>query len=69
MASEQQVKRYICYWFQLGKRIIMNNGALTLLPQRVIEGERYSQEFEKEADYIGMYILWRLERTDRQPVA
>ncbi|NER26752.1 MAG: hypothetical protein F6J89_03760 [Symploca sp. SIO1C4] len=46
MASEQQVKRYLCYWFQLGKRIVINNGTSTLLPQKVVEGDRYSYEFE-----------------------
>ena len=44
MASEQQVKRYLAYWFQLGKKIVTRNGAM--LPQPVIAGDRYSDQFE-----------------------
>jgi hypothetical protein len=47
MASEQQVKQYIAYWFQLGKRVLIRNGREALLPQRVIQGDRYSDEFEE----------------------
>lgn len=46
MASEQQVKRYIAYWFQLGKKVVIRNGESSLLPQSVIAGDRYSDEFE-----------------------
>lgn len=46
MASEHQVKQYLAYWFQLGKRIVVNNGQETLLPRPVIQGDRYSPEFE-----------------------
>lgn len=46
MASEQQVKRYLAYWFQLGKRVVINNGQRTLQPKQVIAGDRYSQDFE-----------------------
>ncbi|HAJ59913.1 MAG TPA: hypothetical protein DCP31_12110 [Cyanobacteria bacterium UBA8543] len=46
MASEQQVKRYLAYWFQLGKKVVIRNGESTLLPQPIIVGDRYSQEFE-----------------------
>ncbi|MFB2938882.1 hypothetical protein ACE1B6_26820 [Aerosakkonemataceae cyanobacterium BLCC-F154] len=45
MASEEQVKQYIAYWFQLGKRVLIRNGREALLPQRVIQGDRYSDEF------------------------
>ncbi len=45
MASEQEVRQYLAYWFQLGKRVLLSNGQ-TLLPQSVIQGDRYSQEFE-----------------------
>jgi hypothetical protein len=44
MASEQQVKRYLAYWLQLGKKVVTRNGAM--LPQPVIGGDRYSDEFE-----------------------
>lgn len=47
MASEQQVKRYLAYWFQLGKKVVIHNGESTLLPQPIIAGEHYSREFEK----------------------
>ena len=46
MASEQEVKRYLSYWFQLGKKILIRNGQESLLPQPVIQGDRYSQVFE-----------------------
>ncbi|AFZ35419.1 hypothetical protein Sta7437_1863 [Stanieria cyanosphaera PCC 7437] len=47
MASKQEVKMYLAYWFQLGKKIILNKGIKQeLLPQPVISGERYSQQFE-----------------------
>lgn len=46
MASEQQVRQYLAYWFQLGKRVLIRNGQESLLPQPVIRGDRYSQEFE-----------------------
>lgn len=45
MASEQKVKQYLAYWFQLGKKVLTPNGQ-TILPQPVIQGDRYSQEFE-----------------------
>ncbi len=45
MASEQQVKQYLAYWFQLGKKILIRNQQ-AMLPQPVIVGDRYSQEFE-----------------------
>jgi hypothetical protein len=46
MASEQQIKRYLAYWLQLGKKVVIRNGDLTLQPQSVIAGDRYSDEFE-----------------------
>jgi hypothetical protein len=47
MASKQEVKRYLAYWFQLGKKLILNNGReQQLLPQPVIARDRYSQQFE-----------------------
>ena len=47
MATKHEVRRYLAYWFQLGKKVITGNGAASLLPQPVIEGDRYSEEFEK----------------------
>ncbi|MBD2094152.1 hypothetical protein H6F90_03170 [Trichocoleus sp. FACHB-591] len=46
MASEQQVRQYLAYWFQLGKKVVIDNGQTALLPEPVIQGDRYSQEFE-----------------------
>ncbi|MBD1879298.1 MULTISPECIES: hypothetical protein [unclassified Coleofasciculus] len=46
MASQHQVKQYLAYWFQLGKKVLIRNGQEALLPQPVIRGDRYSQEFE-----------------------
>ncbi len=46
MASEQQVKTYLAYWFQLGKHLQWRDGREKSLPQPIIEGYRYSQEFE-----------------------
>ncbi|MBD2016721.1 hypothetical protein H6F96_22490 [Microcoleus sp. FACHB-53] len=47
MASEQQVKRYLAYWFQLGKKVLIGNGDSAVLPQSVIAGDRYSDDFER----------------------
>lgn len=47
MASEQHVKEYLAYWFQLGKRIVIHGGERTLQPFPVIQGDRYSSEFEQ----------------------
>lgn len=46
MASQEQVRQYLAYWFQLGKRVLIFNGDEALLPQPVIHGDRYSSEFE-----------------------
>jgi hypothetical protein len=46
MASEQQVKEYLAYWFQLGKKVLLHNGREIILPQPVFEGDRYSANFE-----------------------
>ncbi|PLZ96721.1 hypothetical protein CEN50_17550 [Fischerella thermalis CCMEE 5268] len=47
MASQNEVKKYLAYWFQLGKKVIISNGVETLLPKPVIAGDRYSDEFEE----------------------
>ncbi|KAF3885924.1 MULTISPECIES: hypothetical protein [Nostocales] len=46
MASTKDVKRYLAYWFQLGKRVVIDNGAATLQLKEVVKGNRYSDEFE-----------------------
>ncbi|MBF2025445.1 MAG: hypothetical protein IGS48_01585 [Oscillatoriales cyanobacterium C42_A2020_001] len=46
MASEQQVRQYLAYWFQLGKGVVVRGDREALLPRPVIQGNRYSPEFE-----------------------
>jgi hypothetical protein len=46
MASKQEVRQYLAYWFQLGKKILIDGGREALLPQPVISGDRYSNQFE-----------------------
>lgn len=46
MASEEQVKQYLAYWFQLGKKVAIRNGKETLLPKSVLQSDHYSQDFE-----------------------
>ncbi len=47
MASEQQVKKYLAHWFQLGKKVLLRNGREALLPQPVMQENNYSWAFEK----------------------
>jgi hypothetical protein len=47
MASSQQVRQYIAYWFQLGKGVVLENGRRTVLPRPVLAGSTYSDAFEK----------------------
>lgn len=44
MASPDQVKQYLAYWFQLGKSIVIRNKPM--LPQPVMQGNSYSPAFE-----------------------
>lgn len=51
MASSDQIRQYLAYWFQLGKPVLLHNrqapnGQEVLLPRSVIQGDRYSSEFE-----------------------
>ncbi|NEP15604.1 MAG: hypothetical protein F6J97_01730 [Leptolyngbya sp. SIO4C1] len=46
MASQENVREYLAYWFQLGKRVIVRNGQSACRPQPVLEGNRFSREFE-----------------------
>ena len=46
MASTARVKTYLAHWFQLGKKLIWRNGEETLLPQPIIQGDRFSSQFE-----------------------
>ncbi len=47
MASHAQVRHYIAYWFQLGKKVVIKNGQETIRPEVVLMRDRYSQEFEE----------------------
>ncbi|MFN6515842.1 MAG: hypothetical protein RMY29_015280 [Nostoc sp. CreGUA01] len=47
MATKQEVKVYLAYWFQLGKKVIVGNGQASILPQHVLDGDGYSKEFEE----------------------
>ncbi|MBW4661780.1 MAG: hypothetical protein KME15_24180 [Drouetiella hepatica Uher 2000/2452] len=46
MASFEQVKRYLAHWFQLGRKVKIGT-AEELLPKSVLQGDRYSPEFEQ----------------------
>ena len=46
MASEQFVRQYLAYWFQLGKPVLINGGKSRVLPRPILQGDRYSPEFE-----------------------
>ena len=46
MASQQQVKQYIAYWFLVGKTVYINNGQQVRKPQSVIQQNQFSSEFE-----------------------
>ncbi|KYC35340.1 hypothetical protein WA1_09345 [Scytonema hofmannii PCC 7110] len=47
MALTKDVKRYLAYWFQLGKKVVIDNGAAILQPREVVKGNQYSDEFEE----------------------
>lgn len=46
MASATEVKTYLAHWFQLGKKLVWRNGEAELLPQKIIQGDRFASEFE-----------------------
>ncbi len=47
MATEEQVKKYLAYWFQLGKKVVVNNGTQKVLPDPIYQNNSYSAEFER----------------------
>lgn len=47
MAELEKVKKYIAYWFQLGKKIVIPSQNSTVLPSRILNGHGYSREFEE----------------------
>ncbi|WP_298614060.1 hypothetical protein [uncultured Thermosynechococcus sp.] len=52
LAAQAKVKSYLAYWFQLGKRLCIWGGEHTVLPQPVLQGDRYSQAFEACWAYV-----------------
>jgi hypothetical protein len=46
MASAEEVKKYLAYWFQLGKGVVLGGGKEIILPQPIFRGTSYSKEFE-----------------------
>lgn len=46
MASAQQVREYLAYWFQLGKPMVLDNGRSECLPQPIFSQGRFSHAFE-----------------------
>jgi len=47
MAESEKVKKYIAYWFQLGKKIVIPSRNTAVLPSRILNSHGYSHEFEK----------------------
>ena len=47
MAESTQVKQYLAYWFQLGKRVIVPTRSSFCLPKEIFQGDRYAPEFEE----------------------
>lgn len=47
MASPTEVKKYLAYWLQLGKKIIIPSRNLSLCPAKILQLDRYSVEFEE----------------------
>ncbi len=52
MSSPSSVKQYLACWFQLGKRVVANNGQKTIAPGTVLRGNGYSQDFEECWQYL-----------------
>lgn len=46
MAKPQQVREYLAFWFQLGKRVILPSTQQALLPEPIFENGSYSKAFE-----------------------
>jgi hypothetical protein len=46
MATQEQVKQYLAHWFLLGKQVMVRNGQTSLRPRLVLQGDRFSADFE-----------------------
>ncbi len=64
MATEQQVRQYLAYWFQLGKCVQIKSGE-ALRPRPVIAGDRFSPEFEACWQQVSSVTDAYLEGTDQ----
>ncbi|MGA1263871.1 MAG: hypothetical protein ACO331_08185 [Prochlorothrix sp.] len=47
MAQQDQVRAYLACWFQLGKGVVLHRTGEVLCPCPVLQGNRYSPEFEQ----------------------
>ncbi|MBD2136188.1 hypothetical protein H6F32_00995 [Anabaena sp. FACHB-1237] len=47
MANKHEVKKYLAHWFQLGKKVVIENGKEIVSPKTILKGDRYSPEFEE----------------------
>lgn len=47
MADTLDIKRYLAYWFQLGKSVALQKSDRLILPKVVSVGGEYSGEFER----------------------
>ena len=52
MSSASSVKQYLACWFQLGKKVAVKNGHQAIAPEIVLQGDRYSQDFEDCWQYL-----------------
>lgn len=52
MASSQQVKEYLASWLQLGKQVCVGIQQEPVHIDHVVQGDRYSPEFEELWQYI-----------------
>ncbi len=46
MASQEQVKFYLAYWFQLGKRVVFYQEGVAITPEPIFTINQYSATFE-----------------------
>jgi len=52
MAETKEVQKYLAYWFQAGKHVMLNGGQEAYRPSCVIQGDRYSDEFQRCWTYL-----------------
>ncbi len=68
MAKPSQVRQYLAYWLQLGKKVSSVNHTVALSPQSVFRGEHYTQEFEEfwqQVQSSSRAKEWYLQGTDQ----